>query len=173
MISVSLFIISGSMAQTKKRADKENDLKLFSTRWMLELHWISCSRIVNSPQTKGPVVCLGSKQLLCVQPQWVHVPEEELGVPLHSSPNTNWIVKAEQLVFGNVVINSGLHPVEYHSLSKKQCVHHWIKWQCVLPQSLDLEAFLFLHFINVSSSSFYLMSVLPLHSFSEDGWAMW
>lgn len=102
------------MAQTEKRTDEENDLKMLSTHWMLELHWISCSRIVNSPQTKGPVVCLGSKQLVCVQPQQVDVPKEELGVPLHSSPNTNWIVKAEQLVFGNVVINRELHPVEDH-----------------------------------------------------------
>lgn len=42
---------------------------------------------------------------VCVQHQQVHVPEEELSVPLLASQNTNWIVKAEQLLFGNAAIN--------------------------------------------------------------------
>lgn len=73
--------------------------------------WDFLLRIANSPQQKGPLCVWDSSNwcvCVCVQPHVVHVvhvPEEELSVPPLSSQNTNWIVKAEQLLFGNVVIN--------------------------------------------------------------------
>lgn len=73
---------------------------------------------MRSLQTKGSVVCLDLTQ----EPQQLHVPEEDLRVLLLASPNTNWIVKTEKLLFGSVLINSGLQPVERHSLLKKQHV---------------------------------------------------
>lgn len=99
---------------------------------------------------------------MCVQPQQVHVPEEELSVPLLASPNTNWIVKVKQLLFGNVVINSGLHPVEYHSLSKKHMA------MCVVAvsrsESLPLRA------LYKCFSLIFLFSVFALTAFILRGW---
>lgn len=109
---------------------------------------------------------------VCVQPQQVHVPEEELSVSLLASQNTNWIVKAEQLLFGNVPVNR----VGYILWRTIHCQRNSVlvteSYSSVLEQSVDMEAFLFLRSMNVSASSLYLAPVLPVQSSSEDGWVM-
>lgn len=72
------------------------------------------------------------------EPQQLHVPEEDLRLPLLASPNTNWIVKTEKLLFDSVLINSGLQPAEHHSLLKKQHGCYFLTKHCVLRQSVDL-----------------------------------
>lgn len=150
---------------------------ILSTRWLffppdapVGPTWDFLQQNSLQSPTKGPVVCLGFKPLVCVLPQQVRVPEEELSVRLLASQSTNWVVKAEQLLFGNVVINrvGCILPSTIHCQRNSVLVTEL--QQCVLQQSVDLEAFLFLHSINVSASSFYLVPVLPLHSSSEDGW---
>lgn len=87
--------------------------------------------------------------------------QEDLRLPLLASPNTNWIVKTEKLLFDSVLINSGLQPVEHHSLLKKQHVCYSLTKHCVLRQSVDLGAVVSVH-LNAVASSFHLTCIYTL-----------
>lgn len=82
--------------------------------------------------------------------------------------NTNWIVKAEQLLFGNAVINSGLHPVEYHSLSKKQC--NWLNHTAVCAVEVKEPGSFPLRALYKCVSLILLLSACASTAFIVRGW---
>lgn len=63
------------------------------------------SRVCPPPQKGLLYVWESSNWYVCKSMSQEEEEEEELSVPLLASQNTNWIVKAEQLLFGNAVIN--------------------------------------------------------------------
>lgn len=66
----------------------------------------------HSPQTKGPILCLGVKQLV---PRGDHIPTEELSSSA-LIPNTSWTVLDKQLLFAPHVLINRVVSIHFTSL---------------------------------------------------------
>lgn len=135
------------------------------------VHRISSNGMICSPKNKKGLLCDQALNNCCLCSPSKSMSQRRSSVFLDSHPqNTNWIVKAEQLLFGNAVINSGLHPVAYHSLSNKHC--DWLNHTAVCVAEVKGSGSFPLHALyKCFSLIFSLFSACAPNAFVIRGWS--